>query len=167
MEFKLYSLEKKLKLFLSAVVLTLSAGVLVGLIYLYETTRLSNSGTIERISGSEVKTEFEIPDNYPKPVSELLITTHNHIIGFTFIFLIIGGLFYFNSMVNNFWKLFLMIEPLISVILTFGSIWGIRFISNDFVYIAIFSSSLIYISYFVMSTIIFYELNFKKSPALR
>ena len=164
MEFKLYNLEKKIKLFLSVVILTLSIGVLTGLIYLYNTTNLSSSGTIQRISGSSEISDFDIPDNYPKPISELLITTHNHIIGFSFIFLIVGSVFYFNSIVIGFWKSFLMIEPLLSIVITFGSIWLIRFISTDFVYVAIVSSSLIYISFFIMIVIVLYELIFKKAP---
>lgn len=164
MEFKLYNLDKKLKLYLSAVILTISIGVLTGLIYLYTTTNFSSGGTVQRISGSSESNDFSIPDNYPKSVSELLITTHNHIIGFSFIFLIVSGMFYFNSIVIGFWKFFLMIEPLISIVLTFGSIWLIRFVSTDFIYIAIVSSSLLHISLFMMIAIILYELNFKKSP---
>ena len=164
MEFKLYNLEKKIKLFLSVVILTLSIGVLTGLVYLYNTTNLSSSGTIQRISGSSETSDFDIPDSYPKPISELLITTHNHIIGFSFIFFIVGGVFYFNSIVIGFWKSFLMIEPLISIVITFGSIWLIRFVSTDFVFVTIVSSSLIYISLFLMIVIVLYELAFKKAP---
>jgi len=164
MEFKLYNLEKKIKLFLSVVILTLSIGVLTGLVYLYNTTNLSSSGTIQRLSGSSETSDFDIPDSYPKPISELLITTHNHIIGFSFIFFIVGGVFYFNSIVIGFWKSFLMIEPLISIVITFGSIWLIRFVSTDFVFVAIVSSSLIYISLFLMIVIVLYELAFKKAP---
>jgi len=164
MEFKLYNLENKIKLFLSVVILTLSIGVLTGLVYLYNTTNLSSSGTIQRLSGSSETSDFDIPDSYPKPISELLITTHNHIIGFSFIFFIVGGVFYFNSIVIGFWKSFLMIEPLISIVITFGSIWLIRFVSTDFVFVAIVSSSLIYISLFLMIVIVLYELAFKKAP---
>ncbi|MBT8387074.1 MAG: hypothetical protein KJO12_06645 [Ignavibacteria bacterium] len=164
MEFKLYNLENKIKLFLSVVILTLSIGVLTGLVYLYNTTNLSSSGTIQRLSGSSETSDFDIPDSYPKPISELLITTHNHIIGFSFIFFIVGGVFYFNSIVIGFWKSFLMIEPLISIVITFGSIWLIRFVSTDFVFVAIVSSSLIYISFFIMIVIVLHELIFKKAP---
>ncbi|MEE9448740.1 MAG: hypothetical protein V3V72_01715 [Ignavibacteriaceae bacterium] len=165
MEFKLYRFNKPLKRFLSFFLITLTCGMIIGLVYLNQTTSLSANGTINRISGSQEDAGFDIPDYYPKPISELLVTTHNHIIGFALIFFVIGGLFYFNTMVNGFWKNFIMIEPLISVLVTFGSIWGLRFISIDFIHIAIVSSTLIYTSYFVMVFIILYELNFKKSPS--
>jgi len=139
--------------------------MIVGLVYLNQTTGLSADGTINRISGSQEEAGFDIPDYYPKPISELLITTHNHIISFALIFFVIGGLFYFNTIVSSFWKSFFMIEPLVSVLVTFGSIWALRFISTDFIYITIVSSTLLYFSYFFMVSIILYELNFKKSPS--
>jgi hypothetical protein len=139
--------------------------MIIGLFYLNHTTNLSAVGTINRISGSQEEAGFDIPDYYPKPVSELLVTTHNHIISFALIFFIIGGLFYFNTIVTGFWKNFIMIEPLISVLITFGSIWGLRFISTDFIYITLVSSTLLYFSYFLMVSLIIYELNFKKSPS--
>ena len=165
MELKLYRFNKPLKRFLTFFLITLTCGMIIGLVYLNHTTNLSANGTINRISGSQEEAGFDIPDYYPKPISELLVTTHNHIIGFALIFFMIGGLFYFNTIVNGFWKNFIMIEPLISVLVTFGSIWGLRFISTDFIYITLVSSTLIYASYFVMVFIILYEVNFKKSPA--
>ena len=165
MEFKLYRFNKPLKRFFTFFLVTLTCGMIVGLVYLNQTTGLSADGTINRISGSQEEAGFDIPDYYPKPISELLITTHNHIISFALIFFIIGGLFYFNTIVSGFWKNFLMIEPLISVLVTFSSIWGLRFISTDIIYITIVSSTLLYFSYFLMVSIILYELNFKKSPS--
>ncbi len=165
MEFELYRFKKPLKRFLTFFLTTLTCGMIVGLVYLNQTTSLSADGTINRISGSQQEAGFDIPDYYPKPVSELLITTHNHIISFALILFVIGGLFYFNTIVNGFWKNFLMIEPLISVLVTFGSIWGLRFISTDFIYITIVSSLLLYTSYFVIVFIILYDLNFKNSSS--
>lgn len=165
MEFELYRFNKPLKRFLTFFLITLTCGMIVGLVYLNQTTSLSADGTINRISGSQQEAGFDILDYYPKPISELLITTHNHIIGFALIFFVIGGLLYFNTIVNGFWKNFLMIEPLISILVTFGSIWGLRFISTDFIYITIVSSLLLYTSYFVIVFIILYELNFKNSSS--
>ncbi|HED07581.1 MAG TPA: hypothetical protein ENI57_05645 [Ignavibacteria bacterium] len=168
MNIKLYQLESSLKKFLSAFVIVLSIGVIMGLTYLSQTTSYSTKKTIERFNGSQINIDDEmidIPDTYPKPVSEMLLSTHNHIIGFSLLFFAIGFIFYFNSVINGSWKLFLIIEPLVSTIVTFGSIWGMRFITKEFVYLAALSSSLIYLSFFTMSTVILYELIFKKDKA--
>ena len=41
----------------------------------------------------------------------------------------------FNSLIKGFWKSFLIIEPFISIIITFGGFFIIRFVNTDFSYI--------------------------------
>ncbi|GBD90147.1 hypothetical protein BMS3Abin04_00863 [bacterium BMS3Abin04] len=162
----LYQLDKTLKLFILTYLIVISCGVLVGLTYLSSTTNLTPTGTVTRYNGSDdsyAEDEVNIKENYPKPISEMLISTHNHIFGLSFLFFSIGLIFYFNSVVQNFWKKFFMIEPLISILVSFGSIWGMRFINNNFVYLAIISATLMYLSFFVMAGISIFELIFKKS----
>ncbi len=166
MNIKLFQLEPLLKKLLITYLCVLSIGVVVGLIYLYTTTNYSVSGTITRFKGSEqqnIQDDFEIPENYAKPISEMLISTHNHIFGLSFIFLSMGLMFYFNSILNGFWKSFLMIEPFISILTSFGSIWGMRYISNTFVFLAVISALLMYLSFFVMLFILLFELLLKKT----
>ena len=98
---RLYQLPSKFKLLLLLTVINLTAGVGIGLYYVANTTQLSPEGTTEHFSGSEINEEFDIPEKYPKPISELLTTTHNHIISMTFIFFILGGIFYFNSIISK------------------------------------------------------------------
>ena len=162
MNITLSKLDKTLRFFLSAYIITLTIGVAIGLIYVRTTTNMSAQGTIERYNGNdEGEIDFEMQVNYAKSISELLMTTHNHIFGFSFIFLSIGMIFYFNSIIEGFWKKFLMVEPLISAVVTFGSIWGMRFIHENFVYLIFISATLLYLSYFAMAGISFYELVFK------
>ena len=166
MNVNLFELDSTLKKFLSAFIIVLSIGVTVGLIYLNYTTNFSTEGAVTRIQGSsesEPNDDFDIPEFYPKPVSELLITTHNHIIGFAFIFFFICGIFYFNSTIKGFWKIFFTIEPFISILITFGSLWGIRYIGREFSIIAAISSTILYVSFYFMAIILLYELIFKKN----
>lgn len=162
MEIKLFQLDKALKTFLATFIVVLTIGVSIGVIYLKFTTKMTPSGTVERYNGSN-ENEFEIAESYPKPISEMLTTTHSHVIIFAIIFVAIGFIFYFNSIINAFWKQFLIIEPLISTIITFSSIWGIRYIHKSFVYITIISAILMYVSFYIMSLITLYELIFKKN----
>ena len=165
MKKSLYQLDKNLKNFLAVYILVLTCGVMTGLTFLHYTTELAPEGAIKRFNGNmlnNLEEEFNIPENYPKPISEMLITTHNHIIGFSLIFISLGLIFYFNSIVTGFWKMFLMIEPLVSTVVSFASIWGMRYIDQNFVYLTVISGTLIYLSYFAMSGISFYELIFKK-----
>ena len=129
-----------------------------------QTTSLSPEGAAERFRGSEelLEDDFDIKENYPKSLSEMLMTTHNHVIGFSFIFFTAGLIFYFNSTIKGFWKNFLLIEPFVSIILSFGSIWLMRFIDKSFVYVTIISAVIMYLSYFVMVAVSVYDLKIKK-----
>ena len=159
---RLYQLPSKFKLLLLLTVINLTAGVGIGLYYVANTTQLSPEGTTEHFSGSEINEEFDIPEKYPKPISELLTTTHNHIISMTFIFFILGGIFYFNSIITGFWKSFIIAEPFISIITTFGGLWLMRFCHPAFVYLVIPSGILMYLCFFAMAGINIYELTLKK-----
>jgi len=149
----LRTIDKSLKIFLSIYIIVITIGVTIGLSFVRLTTSMTPKGTIERFKGSEdvENSDFEIKENYPKPISEMLLTTHNHILGLSFIFLSIGLIFYFNSIIKGFWKTILMIEPLISVVVSFGSIWLMRFVHQDFVYLTIISAILMYLSFYIMA----------------
>lgn len=163
MNIELRQLDKNIKLFLISFLILLTFGVTIGLVYLYYTTNYSVSGAVTRFNGSEANEEnFEIPDSYPKPLSEMLVTTHNHTIAFALIFLSLGSIFYFNSTIKGFWKLFFMVEPLLSTIITFSSIWAVRFISPHFIYLTILSSFMIYFSFYIMVSTCVYDLTFNK-----
>jgi hypothetical protein len=165
MNITLSALDSALKIFLISFLIALTFGVLTGLAYLNYTTGYSSEGAIERFKGSEeqlLEDEFDIPDTYAKTISEMLITTHNHVIGFSLIFLSVGVVFYFNSIITGAVKKFLMIEPFFSTLISFGSLWLVRFVDKEFIYLTIISSVLIYISYFIMTCTALYELIFKK-----
>ena len=159
---KLHQLSKAIKLLLILTVLNLTAGVGIGLYYVANTTHLSPEGTTEQFRGSSVDNNFDIPEKFPKPISELLTTTHNHIISMTFIFFILGGIFYLNSIITGYWKSFFIAEPFFSIVATFGGIWLIRFIHPYFSYLVMVSGILMYLSFFIMAGTIIYELSSKK-----
>jgi len=162
---RLYEFPRKLKLLCFLTIFNLTIGVGVGLYYVGYTTQYSPSGTSEHFAGSKISDDFEIPNKYPKPISELLNTTHTHVISMTFIFLIMGGIFFFNSIITGPIKTIIIVEPFISIILTFGGIWLVRFIHPGFSYLVILSGILMYISFFIMASVIFYELSLKTSTS--
>lgn len=161
----LFQLNKDFKMFLSAFLLVIMTGVIFGLLFLYETTEFNKNYTSERLIVEQdlIEEDFGINESKSKSTGELLMTTHNHIIGFGFIFFLVGGIFYFNSIVTGAWKMFLIIEPLLSTIISFGSMWVVRFYGSDWIYLTIFSAILMYSSLFIMIIILLIELNLKSS----
>ena len=159
---KLYKLDYDLKIFLSLFLIVLSIGVTIGLIYVYSTTTISSIGITDHYAGSDIIDQYDIPHKYPKPITEMLLTTHNHIISFSLIFFLVGIIFYYNSIINGKIKLFFLMEPLVSTIFTFGSLWAIRYINKSFVIITILSSSVLYLSFYFIVLVLLYELLIKK-----
>ena len=87
MNLRLFELDNTLKNFLIAILFVLTTGLGTGLIYLNYTTNYSPEGATQRFNGTSIEEatdDFDIPEYYPKPVSDMLITTHNHIFGFSF-----------------------------------------------------------------------------------
>ena len=160
--FYLKDLEKNIKHFLVAFLITITAGIFTGLSYIYYTTNIAADSISERYAGSVVEEDYEIPENFPKSIENMIQTTHEHVNSFAIISFMIGMIFYFNSIINGKLKAFLMIEPFLSTIITFLSLWLIRFINTSFAYLVILSSTLMYLCWFVMIGIAMYELILKK-----
>lgn len=161
MKITLSGLERELKGFLTVYLVVIAIGVSLGLVYVSQTTSMTPKGTIERYNGSGIEEgEIEFAETYPKPLSELLTTTHSHILGLSFIFFSAGLIFYFNTIIKGFLKTVLMIEPLISLVITFGSIWLLRFADETFVYLTFLSSVLMYTGFYTIVIICIYEMVF-------
>lgn len=162
---KLYTWPKPVKRMLIGFLFLLISGVSIGIVYLSTTTSFSAEATIEHYNGSRIFEEdiISVPEKYPKPYSELLLTTHNHLIGFSFIFFILCGLFYFNSVISGPIKNFLLVEPFVSTWITFASIWAVRYVHSDFVYLTFIAALLTYLSLVILVLVLVYELGFKKA----
>ena len=163
--FHLKDLENDLKYFLIIFLATLGIGIFVGLSYVYLTTEMTPTGTVDRFNGSEVL-ENEIPEEFPKPIESMVLTTHDHVLNFAMISFLIGIIFYFNSQIIGRMKLFLMIEPFISTIITFGSLWLMRYTNDIFIYLVILSAIAMHICWYVMIGTCILEL-IKKNGSLK
>ena len=157
MKNKLNQLNKNLKFLLASYLLVLGIGVTTGIIYVGITTSMTLEGTIEQYTGND-------DDWEPKQTKEfvdLISHAHQHIITFSFIFLSIGLIFIRNSIIKNPLKLFLIIEPFFSIIITFGGFFILRYLTPNFVYIIIISSTLMYACFYIMMFISLYDLLIK------
>ena len=114
-------LPKKLKVLLGIFLLVLSTGYFSGLLFVNETTSNRPVGIQENYNGNEDNEEAE-EMKFRKSQHEILNIVHTHILSMSIIFLILALLVY-GCPIASFAKSFLMIEPLISVLATFGGIY--------------------------------------------
>ena len=147
-----------LKRVVIAFLLTMSIGVTLGIGMVWMSTTATADGIVKHYRGDDpAEIEF-IPEKYPMPVKELLNTTHNHVLSFTMIFGALGVLLQFTSRLSARWKAFFSVEPFVSIVTTFGSMWGIRFVHDGFVWLMFLSSFCLYMSFYAIMLLIVREL---------
>ena len=152
----LKNLDKNLKNLLIYYLITLGIGFSLGVLYVYLNSEFTSTGMLEQYLGND----DEWNPKLPKTLIDLVSHTHEHITMFSIIFLTLGLIFSYNSTISGFWCKFLLLEPFISIVLTFGGFFVIRFITPSFSYIIMISSALMYICFYVMLFICLYELKY-------
>ncbi|WP_027136862.1 hypothetical protein [Gaetbulibacter saemankumensis] len=156
----IYTLPKEIKLLIGAFLIVLSVGFFTGLLFVEETSSANPNGIEEQYLGNENDENAEVM-HFKKSPQEMLTLVHNHILSMSIIFFLVGVLVSLTKL-NRRLKLFLMIEPLTSVILTFG---GLYFLWSGMLwmkYIVMLSGILMVLSYSLSVIVVFTQL-LKKS----
>ena len=113
---------KEIRLFIAIFTIVLSIGFFTGLLFVRQTEATTPDGVEQNYLGNENE-ELDVQImKFEKGEREMLTIIHTHILSMSFIFFLLGGLVWLTKFKKN-WKLFLTIEPFISVLLTFGGIY--------------------------------------------
>ena len=118
---RIHSFPKEVKVFIAVFVIVLSVGYFTGLLFVQNTETHTPDGIEENYLGNE---DSEMTDvmKFEKGPREMLTIVHTHILSMSFIFFLLGGLIAITSLPKRL-KYFLMIEPFVSVLVTFGGIY--------------------------------------------
>ena len=141
----------------------LSIGFYPGLLFVEETSSVNPDGIEEQYLGNEGNEDASVM-KFRKSDQEMLTLVHNHVLSMSIIFFLLALIMY-TTKLNQRLKLFLMLEPFVSVLLTFG---GIYLLWKDVLwmkYIVMFSGTIMVLSYSVSVFIVFFQLFQKKKPA--
>jgi len=152
--------SKQVKLLITFFLFVLSIGFFTGLSFVNKTSKMSPQGIQENYLGNENNEKATIM-KFKKSKREILTIVHTHIISMAVVFFLLG-LLLLTTNLNNSFKNFLIIEPFISIIATFG---GIYFVWKGFVfikYIVLISGVLMTLTYSVSVGILLKQLHFRK-----
>lgn len=154
---------KGIRIFIGTFVIVLSIGFYTGLLFVNQTSTTAPKGIAENYLGNEendVQNEAAAATNmmkFKKSEREMLTIIHTHVLSMSFIFFLLGGLVWMTKLSNN-WKLFLTLEPFVSVILTFGGIYllwtGILWMT----YVVMFSGFLMTATFTISALLVLYQL---------
>lgn len=117
----IHQFPKEIKLLIGSFLIVLSIGFFLGLSFVNETTELKTDGIETQYLGNELVEDATVM-KFKKSEREILTLVHNHILSLSVIFFVLALILSTTSM-NKKWKCFLMLEPLASLVLTFGGIY--------------------------------------------
>jgi len=152
----IFSLPKELKWLIGIFIIVLSVGFYSGLLFVGETSSAKPIGIEEQYLGNELDEDAEVM-KFKKSEKEMLTLVHGHILSMSIIFFLLGAILSLTKLSSRL-KLFLMVEPFLSVMLTFG---GIYFLWKGLIwmkYIVMLSGSLMTLTFTVSTAIILYQL---------
>ena len=157
--YRLRDLPSAMKGMLAAFIVVMLFGYSASFILLSDTTQLKPQGIEENYN--EDNEAADGPLKFKKSKYEMMSSIHSHAFTLAILFLILGFMIYFTGL-SPIMKKVLMIEPLLSIILTFGSILLLWQGFHNFKYLALISGILMHSSFVVMQLIVVRELYFVK-----
>jgi hypothetical protein len=157
----IHQFPKEIKLVIVAFICVLSIGFYGGLSFVNNTTSMQINGIETHYLGNENDEDAEIM-KFKKSEREILTVVHNHILSLSVIFLLLSILLATTS-INKKIKYVLMLEPFVSIVLTFGGIYFLWKGITWFKYIIIISGIFMTISFVAATAIILSQLLFSKS----
>jgi len=152
----IHKLSKELKWLIGAFIIVLSIGFYTGLLFVGKTSSPNPNGIEEQYLGNEADLDATVM-KFKKSEREMLTLVHNHILSMSIIFFLVGMILSITKLSKTL-KFFLMIEPFVSVILTFG---GLYLLWNNILwmkYIVIFSGILMTLTFTTSVIIIILQL---------
>jgi hypothetical protein len=164
MNLRLRDADTTLRLFLTTFIVVLTTGYAIGLFFVEHTSSMSSIGIQEQFRGTP---ESVAEIRYEKSVTEMYVFLHNHILSLSLVFLALGSIFYFSSIVSEGVKRFLMVEPFLAIVTTFGGIALVRFASPVLSWLVMLSGASLFICYGAMVFLILKELWFPKDARAR
>ncbi|MFK5959140.1 MAG: hypothetical protein QM495_09780 [Lutibacter sp.] len=156
----IYQFPREIKSVIFIFIIVLSVGFYGGLSFVNTTTSMKVTEIETNYLGNESDEEAEIM-KFKKSEREILTIVHNHILSMSVIFFLLSLLLATTS-INKKLKYFLMIEPFISVLLTFGGIYLLWSGILWFKYVIIISGIFMTFSFLIATFSIVYQLLFNK-----
>ncbi|MDG1930251.1 MAG: hypothetical protein P8I58_02890 [Flavobacteriaceae bacterium] len=160
--FRLRQLPKYARIACLAFVFTLSVGYFTGLAFVFQTESNTAVGIEENYNGNEDRPD-EMVMKFKKGQREMLTIVHTHILSISLIFFSAGILLFFSTVPKRL-KSFLLIEPYVSLIVTFGGIYLLWYGWIFMAYVVLVSGVLMTLTYVATVAYIVKELFASPQP---
>jgi hypothetical protein len=152
----LHQFPKEIKTVILIFIAVLSIGFYGGISFVNNTTSLNSTGIETHYLGNENDENAEIM-KFKKNEHEILTVIHGHILSMSVIFFLLA-LILATTSINKKLKYFLMFEPFLSVVITFGGIYFLWLGITWFKYVIIISGTFMTLSFLLATLSIGYQI---------
>lgn len=162
---RLHQLPSNIKALIFAFVVILSIGYYTGLIFVKTTTEMRAEGVETHYLGNESDENATVM-KFKKNERDILTVIHNHMLSMGLIFFCLGIIVSATTL-NEKLKYFLMLEPFLSILLTFGGIYLLWMGIDWFKYIIVISGALMTLCFAISTLSILYEILYLKNQRIK
>ena len=169
----LRSLPPQIKRLTRWLLIVLAVGYTHGMVFVYVTTGVSPKGIEDRYRGNQAQVQQQadgapvIEMKFEKSLSEILNIIHTHTISMAMLFAFTSLIFALTSTVRGGLKRFLLVEPFIAILTSFGSMWLMWKVHPAFSWLLMLSSGSMAVVFYVTVALSLRELMMKPADTAR
>jgi len=134
-------------------------GYTTGLIFIHHTTGMTPPGVEQQYRGIDSTAVSDAAMKFPKSYSEMLTITHTHLLSMAVIFIVSGLALALCQRPALRWRTILVIEPFVALLVSFSSMWLMRYVDARFSWLLTLSSGVMALTFYVQSFFVLRELN--------
>ncbi|HEY8259014.1 MAG TPA: hypothetical protein VIG08_15265 [Gemmatimonadales bacterium] len=132
-------------------------GYTTSLLFIHHTTGMTPPGVAAHYRGAD-STASDAAMEFPKTYSEMLTITHTHLLAMAAIFAFSGIALALCERPSAVWRRWLIVEPFVALIVSFASMWLMRYVHPGFSWLLSISSGLMAATFYVQSFFVLREL---------
>jgi hypothetical protein len=137
-------------------------GYTTSLLFVHHTTGMTPPGVSTHYRGAEAAAidaaGAEEAMQFPKSYAEMLTITHTHLLGMAAIFVFSGLALALCERPPERWRRLLIVEPFTALLVSFASMWLMRYVDGRFSWLLALSSGLMAATFYVQAFFVLREL---------
>ncbi len=133
-----------------------AVGYTTSLAFVHHTTGMTPPGVAEHYRGSD-STAADAAMQFPKTYAEMLTITHTHLLAMAAIFAFSGVALALCDRPSARWRRLLIVEPFVALLVSFASMWLMRYADPRFSWLLSLSSAVMAVTFYAQSFFILRE----------
>lgn len=134
-----------------------AVGYTTSLLFVHHTTGMTPVGVAAHYRGADT-TATDAAMEFPKTYSEMLTITHTHLLAMAAIFTFSGFALALCERPSDRWRRALIVEPFVALLVSFASMWLMRYVGAGFSWLLSASSALMALTFYIQTWLILREL---------